>query len=121
MTVVLVALAGGVGALARWLADLALAARFGRSLPWGTIVVNIVGSCFAGALAGATLSAHLGPTATQVLAIGLCGGFTTFSAASVDVARLLDRRRPGLGVALLLAPMVLGASAAIGGFHAAGG
>ena len=121
MTVLLVAIAGGAGALARWLVDLALAARLGRSLPWGTIVVNIVGSCFAGALAGATLSAQLGPTTIEVLAIGLCGGFTTFSAASVDVARTVERGRPGLGVALLLVPMVLAVSAAIGSFHLAGG
>jgi CrcB protein len=121
MTVALVALAGGAGALARWLVDLALAARLGRSLPWGTIVVNIVGSCLAGALAGATLSSQLGPTTTQVLAVGLCGGFTTFSAASVDVARSVERGRPGFGVALLLVPMVLAVSAAIGGFHLAGG
>lgn len=121
MTVALIALAGGAGALARWLVDLALAAKLGRSLPWGTIAVNIVGSCLAGALAGATLGAQLGPSTTQVLAIGLCGGFTTFSAASVDVARALERGRPGLGVALFFVPMVLAVSAAIGGFHLAGG
>ncbi|HUD69307.1 MAG TPA: CrcB family protein [Acidimicrobiales bacterium] len=121
MTIALIALAGGAGALARWLVDLWAAARFGRSLPWGTIAINIVGSCAAGALAGATLSAQLGPSTTQVLAIGLCGGFTTFSAASVDVARTMERGRPGLGAALLLVPMVLAVSAAIGGFHLAGG
>jgi CrcB protein len=121
MTLAGIAAFGGLGATLRWLVDLACAARWGRSLPWGTIVVNVLGSALAGALAGATLAAHLGPSWTQVLAIGLCGGFTTFSAASVDVARELELRRAGLGVALFLAPMVLAVSAAIGGFHAAGG
>jgi CrcB protein len=121
VTYVYVAVAGGFGAVGRWLVDLACAARWGRSLPWGTIIVNIVGSSFAGALAGATLAAHLGTTWTSVLAVGACGGFTTFSATSFDVARAFERRRPGLGAALLLVPMVLAVSAGIGGFHAAGG
>lgn len=121
MTYVYVALAGGVGAVGRWLVDLAAAWRWGRSLPWGTMIANVTGSCVAGALAGATLASHLGPTWTAVLAVGLCGGFTTFSAASFDVGREFERRRPGLGVALFVLPMVLAVSAGIGGFHAAGG
>lgn len=121
MTYLFVAVAGGIGAVARWLVDLACAARWGRTLPWGTLTVNIVGSCVAGALAGATLAAQLGPTWTTVLAVGGCGGFTTFSAASFDVAREFERRVPGLGAALLFVPMVLAVSAGIGGFHAAGG
>jgi fluoride exporter len=121
VTYLYVALAGGIGATGRWLVDLVAAARWGRAMPWGTIVANVSGSCVAGGLAGATLGAHLGPTWTAVLAVGLCGGFTTFSAASFDVAREFERRRPGLGLALLLAPMVLAVSAGIGGFHAAGG
>jgi fluoride exporter len=121
MTYLLVMIAGAIGALGRWLVDLACAARFGRALPWGTIVVNVSGSCLAGALAGATLAAQLGPTWTTVLAVGGCGGFTTFSAASFDSAREFERRAPGLGLAVLLVPVVLAVSAAIGGFHAAGG
>lgn len=121
MIYLFVAVAGGLGAVGRWLVDLACAARWGRALPFGTIVVNVVGSCAAGALAGATLAAHLGSTWTTVLAIGGCGGFTTFSAASFDVAREFERRAPGLGLLLLFVPMVLAVSAGIGGFHAAGG
>jgi CrcB protein len=121
VTFLFVALAGGLGAVGRWLVDLLCAARFGRALPWGTITVNVVGSCLAGALAGATLASHLGATWTTVLAVGGCGGFTTFSAASFDVAREFERRARGLGLALLLVPMVLAVSAGIGGFHAAGG
>ncbi len=121
MTIVLVALAGGIGSVCRWLVDLVCAARLGRALPWGTMVANVLGSAFAGALAGATLATHLGPSWTQILAIGLCGGFTTFSAASFDVARELERRRAGLGVVLLVGPMVMAVSAGIGAFYAAGG
>jgi CrcB protein len=120
VTYLFVAIAGGFGAVVRWLVDLACAARWGRVLPWGTIVVNVAGSCVAGALAGATLSANLGPTWTTVLAVGGCGGFTTFSAASFDVAREFERRRPGLGAALFLAPMALAVIAGVAAFHLAG-
>ena len=121
MTTLGVLLAGGVGAVLRWLTDLGCAARLGRSLPWGTMAANVLGSLVAGTLAGATLGAHLGPAWTRVLAVGLCGGYTTFSAASFDVARELERRKVGIGLAVLLVPMVLAVSAGIGSFHAAGG
>jgi fluoride exporter len=121
MTVLGVLVAGGAGAVLRWLLDLAAAARLGRALPWGTMTANVLGSLVSGALVGATLSAHLGGSWTQILSIGLCGGFTTFSAASFDVARELERRRIGMGAVLLFGPMVLAVCAGIGGFHAAGG
>lgn len=112
MTVALVALAGALGATSRWLLDLAAAARFGRVMPWGTVTANVLGSAAAGALAGAALGARLGGTATQVLAVGFCGGLTTFSAASFDVARELDRRRPLLALALLVGPLAAALGAA---------
>jgi CrcB protein len=121
MTVALVTAAGAAGAVVRWLLDLVTAARFGRAIPWGTISANVLGSCVAGALAGATLGAHLGAHTTEILAVGFCGGLTTFSAASFDVARELERRRYGLGAALFVAPMVLAVSLAILAFHLAGG
>jgi CrcB protein len=121
VTVLLVTVAGGAGAVCRWLLDLAGVARFGRSLPWGTVTANVMGSALAGAVAGATLGAHLGARWSAVLAVGFCGGLTTFSAASFDVARELERRKVGLGALLFFAPMVLALSAAIVAFHAAGG
>jgi CrcB protein len=121
VTILLVTVAGGAGAVVRWLLDLAAAARFGRALPWGTIGTNVAGSTFAGALVGATLGAHLGEHATEVLAVGFCGGLTTFSAASFDVARELERRRVGLGAVLFAAPMVLATGFGVIAFHLAGG
>ena len=120
MTLLVVALFGGLGAMLRWLLDLAAAARLGRALPWGTILANVLGSMAAGALAGATLAGHLGPTWTRVLAVGLCGGFTTFSAASIDAARAAGRDGVARGLALLLVPMVLAVAAGIAGYAVAG-
>ena len=121
MTFVLVAVAGGLGAMSRWLLDLGAAARFGRSLPWGTVGANVLGSAIAGVLAGATVAARLGSAPAQILAVGFCGGLTTFSAAVFDVARALERRRPGLGALVLLAPMAASLAAGAAGFYAAGG
>jgi CrcB protein len=114
-----ITLAGGLGATLRWLLDLFFAARYSRQLPWGTMTANVLGSCVAGSVAGASIAAHFGTTWTEVVAIGLCGGFTTFSAASVDIAREFERRRVGLGIVLLLAPMVVAVAAGVGGFLAA--
>jgi len=121
VTAVAIALAGALGAVVRWLLDLAAAARLGRALPWGTMAANVAGSLLAGALAGATVATHLGPTTTQVLAVGFCGGLTTFSAAVFDVARELERRRAGLGALVLFAPMLAALGAGLAGFYVAGG
>jgi CrcB protein len=120
MTVLGVLLAGGFGATLRWLLDLLCAARLGRVVPWGTMAANVAGSCVAGCLAGASLGARLGPHGVTILALGLCGGFTTFSAASFDTMRQLERRRPALGAALFFVPMLLALGGAVGGFYAAG-
>ncbi|MGJ9414339.1 fluoride efflux transporter FluC [Aeromicrobium sp. CF4.19] len=88
MTVILLAVAGGLGAAARLLVDEAVSARVGRRLPWGLLLVNATGSFGLGALVGAELAQawHL------VLGAGFLGGYTTFSAASVATAELSRRR-----------------------------
>ena len=76
-----VALGAGAGAAARHLLDRALTrGRF----PTGILVVNLLGSLLAGVLAGVAP----GPRATDLLAVGLLGGFTTASTLAVDVLRL---------------------------------
>jgi CrcB protein len=76
-----VALGAGVGAAARHLLD--LAATRGR-FPTGILLVNLLGSLLAGVVAGAAS----GPLVTDLLAVGLLGGFTTASALAVDVLQL---------------------------------
>jgi CrcB protein len=78
---VAVALGAGAGAVARHLLDRAVTrGRF----PTGILVVNLLGSLLAGVVAGAAP----GPWATDLLAVGLLGGFTTASTLAVDVLRL---------------------------------
>lgn len=112
-----IALGGGCGAALRFLLDSWLVTRVRTRVPVGTLVINIVGSFVLGVLVG---SLGHSSEVTKVLGTGMMGGFTTFSTASVESARLLldptaAPRRRLLGVAHA-AVMVLGAllAAAIG-------
>lgn len=90
----LVALAGGAGAAARYGADRLLQTRLGPGLP--ILAINVAGSALLGGIAGTFAGA-----VAVVLGTGFCGGFTTFSAASIDAVRLAGegRRRRALLIA----------------------
>ncbi|MFY9713959.1 MAG: CrcB family protein [Microbacterium sp.] len=76
------AVAGGVGAVLRYLADLGVAKLAGRRFPWGILLVNLTGS-FALGLVTAAL-----PDQAFLLGAGLLGGYTTFSTAMLDTVAL---------------------------------
>ncbi len=83
------ALAGGLGAVLRYLADLGVARVAGRRFPWGILLVNITGSFALGVVTTAL------PDAAFLLGAGLLGGYTTFSTAMLDtVALWRDGERP---------------------------
>jgi len=99
-----VALGGALGSVARFWASGAIAQRFGESFPWGTLVINVTGSFVIGLLAAVTgtdgrwLSA---PSGRQFLVVGILGGYTTFSAFSLqtlNLARDGEWLRAGLNV-----------------------
>ncbi|ACQ78788.1 Camphor resistance CrcB protein [Beutenbergia cavernae DSM 12333] len=108
MTLVLIALAGGVGAAARFVVDGVVRSR--AALPWlGTTVVNVSGSFLIGLLAGFAVAHAVPATWHAVVATGFLGGYTTFSTAAVEGVVLLragERRRAAvyvLGVAVVSA------------------
>lgn len=85
-----VALGGAIGASARYLTGLYAVRFLGKEFPWGTLIVNIVGSFLMGGLVVALL--HFGGNRfAPLLMTGLLGGFTTFSAFSLDAITLYER------------------------------
>lgn len=107
------ALAGGLGAVLRYLADLGVARVAGRRFPWGILLVNITGSFALGVVTTAL------PDAAFLLGAGLLGGYTTFSTAMLDtVALWRDGERPASVVnaigMLLLGLVAAGLGLALG-------
>ena len=96
MILVWVSLAGGFGALTRALVDRLVAVRWPAW--WATLGINLAGSFAVGVAAGV-----LSAAAFAVVGTGFCGGFTTFSTASWQVARELGRRRHRFAVVYLAA------------------
>ncbi|NKR13611.1 MULTISPECIES: fluoride efflux transporter CrcB [unclassified Paenarthrobacter] len=95
MTIVLLGLAGGFGAGARFMVDGLVRATLRTALPAGTIAINVTGSFLLGVLTGAVL-VTAAPVELQVIAgTGFLGGYTTFSTASFETVRLIQSRRTG--------------------------
>jgi fluoride exporter len=92
LNVLLVALGGAVGAATRYGVSLAFGSR-AEAWPWATFSINVVGSLLIGVLAG-WLSARAdgGEPWRLLLGVGVLGGFTTFSAYSLETLRLLERQ-----------------------------
>lgn len=88
-----VALAGGLGAVARLVLDGVLKARVRVSFPLGTTVINVTGSFLLGLVTGLALAHGLPPEWRAVLGTGFLGGYTTFSTASYETVRLAQQRR----------------------------
>lgn len=84
-----VALAGGLGAATRYLADLAITRWLGNRMPWGILVVNVTGAFALGLLSGGLVDV----TGRWILGVGLLGGYTTFSSVAVTTVALADEGR----------------------------
>ncbi len=79
-----VALGGALGSLARYWSGLLVTAWVGPTFPWATLLINVVGSMVIGVFAGLPA----GDLARLFVMVGLCGGFTTFSAFSLQTLTL---------------------------------
>ena len=90
VTVLLLSVAGGLGAATRFVLDGVLRRRL-PLLP--TVVINVTGSLALGLLAGAALRDAVAGSVAAVLGTGFLGGYTTFSTASAETVRLLAERR----------------------------
>ena len=88
-----VAAGGALGSLARFWLAAGVAALTGARFPWGTLLINILGSFIIGLVAALTLMPARFPLPPDVrifLMVGVCGGFTTFSAFSLQTLELLQ-------------------------------
>lgn len=104
--VLLVALGGAIGSVLRYVISLLALAAFGTGFPWGTLAVNVIGSAAIGVCGGIAL----GGNPRLLLVTGVLGGFTTFSAFSLETG-LLWEREWWLGVVYVVASLGLGLAA----------
>jgi CrcB protein len=93
LLVLAVAVAGGLGAVARLVLDGALRSLFRINYPFGTTVINVTGSFLLGLVTGLALVHGLPPEWRAILGTGFLGGYTTFSTASYETVRLAQQRR----------------------------
>jgi CrcB protein len=105
-----VALAGGVGAVVRYLLDGAILDRTTGWFPFGTFSVNIIGSVVLGVVAGIELRHGGSARLESIIGAGFCGGLTTWSTASWETVRLAEEE--GVPAALGYTAANLGASLA---------
>jgi len=109
----LVALGGATGSVARYATGLAMTRWLGSGFPFGTLTVNIVGGLAMGALMG-LLSGRMGaePERLRILiGVGFLGGFTTFSAFSLEAVRMIERRDLGLAFSYVIVSVAVSISA----------
>ncbi|NLU83260.1 fluoride efflux transporter CrcB [Rhodococcus sp. HNM0569] len=111
----LVCAAGSAGAVCRFMVDGVVKARVGARFPWGTLAVNVSGSLVLGVVTGIVVFHDAAPQWQQVLGVGFCGGYTTFSTASFESVRLVQQGRAAAGAANVFGSVaVTAAAAAIG-------
>lgn len=118
ITLALVAIGGAIGACLRYALVLALRPH-SPGFPTGTLIVNLIGCLCIGALAGFTshaLSSRADSKLWALLAIGVLGGFTTFSSFSLETVELARDGKLGLAALYVLASNTLGIALAAGGY-----
>lgn len=118
LATLLVFIGGGIGAALRHGVNVAAARGLGVGFPWGTLIVNVAGSLVMGLLAAwfalkadAGVSQHV----RLLLTTGVLGGFTTFSAFSLDVVVLWERQAILAAAAYVLASVVLSIGGLVAG------
>lgn len=118
--VLMAAMGGAIGAGARYLVGVGAIRFFGLGFPWGTLIVNVVGSLIMGLLiAGVALRYSISNELRTFIATGILGGFTTFSAFSLDFAVLMERKAEGLALMYLGASVGLSIIALFAGLYIA--
>lgn len=91
-TILATAIGGAMGSVARYVVGFYFGRAFGTAFPWGTLFINISGSFLIGAFAESFALRWNADPATRIFLItGICGGYTTFSAFSLETVTLINR------------------------------
>lgn len=120
MNSLLVMIGGALGALGRYQFGRFAGQALGAGWPWGTLGVNMIGGLAMGLLAG-WLARHGSPSGEQtrlLIGVGVLGGFTTFSAFSLETALMIERGQFGSAMAYAVFSVVLSVAALFGGLFA---
>jgi fluoride exporter len=114
-----IAVGGALGSMARYATGVYVGRWLGAEFPWGTLLINIIGSFLIGVFAESFALRWDASQSTRVfLVVGICGGYTTFSTFSLDVVTLLNRGEALAAGAYIVASAVLGVLALYAGLHA---
>jgi CrcB protein len=113
--VVWVALAGGLGAVSRYVVDGLVRSRVSASFPVGTVLINVSGSFVLGVVTGLVLARAAPEALRLVVGTGFCGGYTTFSTASFETVRLVEQRRVALALLNAVGTLVVTVSVGAAG------
>ncbi len=119
-TLLQVAIGGALGSAARYLVNVTAMRLLGPGFPWATVAVNVAGSFLMGVLVVAL--AHRDATRlAPFLMTGVLGGFTTFSAFSLDTLTLWERGQAGLASAYVAGSVAASLAAIVAGMATARG
>jgi fluoride exporter len=102
-----IAIAGALGALARYWVDAAVVRAVPRGLPTATLAINISGSFILGVLTGLALYHGFASTPRIILGTGFCGGYTTFSTFAYEIVFLAQERRTRAATVNLVLSLLL--------------
>ncbi len=119
LSLLLLSVGGGVGAVLRITTDTGLRRILSKHSEWATPIINIFGSFLMGFFGGTATFGLLGPTLTLFLTVGVLGGYTTFSTASVEVDALLRARKYFTAIAVAAGTFLLSTAAAATGLSLA--
>ncbi|MGZ3497837.1 MAG: fluoride efflux transporter CrcB [Vulcanimicrobiaceae bacterium] len=108
-------LGGGLGSVLRYLVTFAVTQRVGPGLPWATFIINITGSFAIGIISELYITRTFAMTSEMrtFFAVGVLGGYTTFSTFALEALNLAREGAVPLAVSYALASVLLGVAAAL--------
>ena len=114
--ILLVAIGGALGSVSRYLIGLATLRWFGPNFPWGTLAVNIIGGLAIGVFAELIARRFDGSAELRLFIVtGILGGFTTFSAFSLEVTAMAERGDYLTALTYVLTSVIISVAAVVAG------